>query len=34
MVQPRFAGGVGVGGFDFMTVSLPRAVAFGVRIGL
>lgn len=28
------SGGVGAGGFDFMTVSLPRAVAFGVRIGL
>lgn len=28
------SGGVGAGGFDFGTVSLPRAVAVGLRIGL
>lgn len=28
------SGGVGAGGFDFGTLSLPRGMAFGVRVGL
>jgi TonB-linked SusC/RagA family outer membrane protein len=28
------SGGVGAGGFDFMTVSLPRAFAVGITLGL
>ncbi|MFN8354763.1 MAG: SusC/RagA family TonB-linked outer membrane protein [Spirosomataceae bacterium] len=28
------SGGVGAGGFDFMTQSLPRAISMGIRIGL
>lgn len=28
------SGGVGAGGFDFGTVSLPRAISFGIRVGL